>query len=83
MVDDELSEGVVAFLGPAGLLNPIEPEDRVRALLGDRAFDVVPRIQAMLTDLHAATPPLWDTGDLQEMGRNVVHWLRENHPELN
>ena len=51
-------------------------------MLGDRAFDAVPRIQAMLTDLYAATFPLRDTGDLRERGRNVEHWLRENHPEL-
>ena len=31
---------------------------------------------------QAATPPLWTTEDLQEMGRNVERWLRKNRPGL-
>lgn len=58
MVDDEMSNAVVAFLGSPGVLTQIDPEDRVRVLLGDRAVDVLPRIQAMLAELYSATPPL-------------------------
>ncbi|WP_030202347.1 hypothetical protein [Terrabacter tumescens] len=83
MVDVELSRAVVTYLGSPGVLNARDPERRVADLLGDRAYDVVvPRIRAMLADLDAVSPPLWNTASLQEMGRNVERWLGENHPEL-
>ncbi|WP_141821512.1 hypothetical protein [Humibacillus xanthopallidus] len=82
MVDDELSRAVVSFLGSPGVLEPTEPERRVAALFGDRAVALVPRIRAMLVDLDAATPPLWNTANLQEMGNNVERWVQETYPEL-
>ena len=57
VIDDELSRAVVSFLGSPRALDSTEPERRVLVLLGDRAFDVVQGIQAMLADLDAATPP--------------------------
>ncbi len=36
----------------------------------------------MLAGLDAATPPFWNTANLQDMGKNVERWLRETHPEL-
>jgi hypothetical protein len=81
VVDDEMSRAVVTFLGSPGVLDATEPEDRVRALLGERAFDVLPRIQAMLADLYSAALPS-GIGDLPEMARHVERWLSENHPEL-
>ncbi|TQN48600.1 hypothetical protein FHX52_1739 [Humibacillus xanthopallidus] len=36
----------------------------------------------MLVDLDAATPPLWNTANLQEMGNNVERWVQETYPEL-
>jgi hypothetical protein len=80
VIDDELSRAVVSFLGSPGVLDPTEPERRVVVLLGDRAFDVVPRIRTMLAD--AATPPFWNSSNIQDMGNNVERWLRETHPEL-
>lgn len=82
VIDVELSHAVVTYLGSPGVLNARDPELRVVDLLGDRAHDVVPRIQAMLDDLYAVSPPLWNTASLQEMGRNVERWLSEHHPEL-
>lgn len=82
VIDVELSRAVVTYLGSPGVLNARDPELRVVDLLGDRAYEVVPRIRAMLADLDAVSPPLWNTASLQEMGRNVERWLTENHPEL-
>lgn len=82
MIDEELSRAVVSFLGPPGVLDATEPERRVTVLLGDRAFDVVPRIRAMLAELDAVTPPFWNSGNLQDMGHNVERWLRTSYPEL-
>jgi len=82
VIDDELSRAVVDFLGSPGVLEPPDPERRVAYLFGDRAVDLVPRIRAMLADLDAATPPLWNTANLQDMGSNVERWVQETHPQL-
>jgi hypothetical protein len=44
--------------------------------------DLLPRIKAILDELHAADPPLWQAATVAEIGRRVEAWLRAHHPEL-
>lgn len=82
VVDQDLSQAVVTFLGSPGVSDPTAPEQRVAALLGDRALDVVPKVRSILAGLEAVTPPFWNTASLRDMGSKVEQWLRTHHPEL-
>ena len=82
MIDERYSRAVVAYIGRVGQPDAQALEDRVADAAGQPAAEIVPRIQAMLNDLNAADPPLWDTADIAEVGRRAKSWLRAHHPEL-
>lgn len=82
MVDEKYSEAVIAFVGVAGRLDSRSPEERVAAIFGDAAFDLVPRIREMLGRLYSVDPPLWAHSDIAEVGRQAGQWLRAHYPTL-
>jgi hypothetical protein len=65
-----------------GQPDPRSPEDRVADVVGDLAPDLVRRIRAMLEDLDSGEPPLWDSEDVAEVGRQATTWLRDRYPKL-
>ena len=82
MIDEQYSRAVVAYIGKVGHLESRSPEDRVANTVGDLAPDLVARIRAMLNDLYSAEPPLWNSGDIADVGRRATTWLRDRYPEL-
>ncbi len=80
--DESLSQAVVAYLGVPGRLDGVDPEERVLKALGDSGLDLLPAVKAIVDEVYEAEPPLWAADSLEEIGRRVETWLRENHPEL-
>jgi hypothetical protein len=81
MVDEELSRGVLAYIGIVGRLLPEPAEKRVIDTLGDRGQDVLPRVTALLDEVFAVEPPLWSNPNFEPY-EQVESWLWMTHPEL-
>jgi hypothetical protein len=82
MIDEIFSRAVVAYVGPVGAFDSRSPEARVAEAVGGLESAVIARIRAMLSDLHAAEPPLWDSPEIARVADNAVAWLATEHPEL-
>jgi hypothetical protein len=82
VIDDQLSRGIVAFVGVPGRLGSKSAEERVVAAIGDTALDLLPRLKAIMEQLHGAEPPLWNHSSLAEVGRLAEVWLQAHYPQL-
>ena len=83
MIDAPLSVAVAVFVGQAGRLDEVSPEQRVVERVGyDAALDLLPRVRAVVDGLYGADPPLSYDANPPELGRRASEWLHRNHPEL-
>jgi hypothetical protein len=83
MLDEELSQAVLAWVGEPGRLERSLPEERAVEVVGtDAALELIPRIRDLLEDLHGAEPPLWAAASAAEIGGRAEVWLKSRHPEL-
>jgi hypothetical protein len=75
-IDQPLSSSVVAFIGSVGHLDAVPPEERVARVAGNAAFDILPRIKAILDEVYSADPPLFQTASTSDMYWRVDAFLR-------
>lgn len=82
MIDEIFSRAVIAYVGRVGAFDSRSPGARVSEATVDLEGGVIPRIREVLSDLHAAEPPLWNSPDIARVADNAVAWLATEHPEL-
>ena len=82
MSDELLSACVIAYFGSPGQSPGRSPEDRVVDTVGQIGLDVLPAVKALLDEVYDADPPLFNYRTVSEMGRAVMEFLRERHPQL-
>jgi hypothetical protein len=80
-VDQELSRGVMAYVGVAGRYDTTPPEERVVAALGDDGLDLLPTVKALVEGVYAAVPP-GEHQSLSSMYQEAEAYLRTNHADL-
>jgi hypothetical protein len=81
VIDEELSRGLIAYVGSPGVADGTTPDDRLAAT-GPGSHALKPRITAVMDGLNGADPPLWRAPSVADVKRQTEHWLHLHHPEL-
>jgi hypothetical protein len=82
MHDETLSRAVVTYIrGNRQQSWPSAHPDAVEEQFGDRAVDLIPRVEALISEIHDRAHE-WLHVDLAITARGVEEALRQKHPEL-
>jgi hypothetical protein len=82
VVDQRLSQAVIAIVGVPGQLDPRSPDERLSEAVGDAAAELGPRARSIVDSVYDANPPIHNAATVAEKGQLVRRWLKTNHPEL-
>jgi hypothetical protein len=82
MHDETLSRAVVTYIwGNRQQSWPSAHPDAVEEQFGDRAVDLIPRVEALINEIHDRAHE-WLHVDLAITAGRVEEALRQKHPEL-
>lgn len=82
VVDQRVSQAVIAIVGVPGQLDPRSPDERLCEAVGDAAAELGPRAMSIVDAVYDVYPPPHNAATVAEMGQLVRRWLKTNHPEL-
>lgn len=82
VIDDRLTEAVVAFVGTPGRLSVPSSDEIVYATFGDAAKDLLARVKAIVDPLYDADPPLWHGLESDQIYPSISAFVSSRHPEL-
>ena len=79
VLDQRLSQAVIAFVGVPGGLDPRSSLERLDEAVSDATPDLVSHVESILDQLYAE-PTLQGAPTVSEMGQQVRTWLGPGIP---
>lgn len=81
MVDEALSQAIIAYLAKGRSPFPKSDEEAVAAITGDDATDMIVRVRSVVEEMMAIEVD-WSASTLAEGGRKAQAVMAARHPEL-